>query len=372
MAAENSAAENTPHSPTLTISWTEWEDTVIGIDEIDCLADWQREEGAVIERIVTDLPIDAELLVALVPLITGEEEWVELNGHRMFPRILVSGGWVLIPESPSEVDAIELVSADAAWLPGGPCEFVQSETIWALGGFHWVEAWGDMENLVIAVGDLGDPEVSLAAAVAASHWFSFDEDGEIVSELDEIPDPYAEEEDEDEDFDDDADGSGGGSLLERRQVVRPHGTLRCVARFNIVDPVPFADGVQRLLPAALGITRLERGEATDRFESGDGQRWSVQRPDEVLLLWLRAMPTAGTEFDGWEPRVRTEDLPGWSTVYELVIQLDEFDLRDPTLRERWRPEHVWEEWRPRTLLRHLHALTGATLLQLELRGKVIE
>jgi hypothetical protein len=59
-------------------------------------------------------------------------------------------------------------------------------------------------------------------------------------------------------------------------------------------------------------------------------------------------------------------------VYELVIQLDEFDLRDPKLRERWRPQNHWEEWQPQTLLRHLHALTSATMLQLELRGRVIE
>jgi hypothetical protein len=231
-----------------------------------------------------------------------------------------------------------------------------------------VEAWGDMEDLVIAVGDLGDPDMSLSAAVGLSHWFSFDEDGEIVSELDEIPDPYAEDEEEHED----ADGSGDGSLLERRQVERPYGTLRCVARFNIVDAVRFADGVQRLLPAGLNIERYDRGEATDRFKSSGGETWSVQRPDEVLLLWLRAMPTVGTELDGWQPRVRAEVLAGWTTVYELVIQLDEFDLRDPKLRERWRPRNESEEWQPPTLLRHLHALTGATMLQFELRGRVIE
>jgi hypothetical protein len=348
--------------------WTEWEDEVVTLDEIVGLVDWQREMGAVIEKIVTDHPISGELLSALVPLITGEEVWVELNGITMIPTILGSGGWALIPESPREVEASELVSADAAWLPGGPCEFVQSESIWALDAFHWVEARGDMENLVIAIGDLGDPDVSLAAAVAASHWFSFDEDGEIVSELDEIPDPYAEDEEEDEDADD----PGGGSLLERRRVERPYGTLRCVARFNIVDAVRFADGVQRLLPAKLNINRYDRGEVTDRFESSDGETWSVQYPEQVLMLWLRAMPTIGTELEGWDPRVRTEDMPGWSTVYELVIQLDEFDLRDPKLRERWRPQNHWEEWQPQTLLRHLHALTGATMLQLELWGRVIE
>jgi hypothetical protein len=286
----------------------------------------------------------------------------------MYPRILASGGWALIPEWPEDLFATEVASADAAWLPGGPCEFVQTESIWALDAFHWVEARGDTENLVIAIGDLGDPDVSLAAAVAASRWFSFDEDGEIVSELDEIPDPYAEDEEEDED----ANGSGGGSLLERRRVERPYGTLHCMVRFNILDAVRFADGVQRLLPAGLNINRYDRGEATDRFESSDGQCWSAQRPSEMLLLAFQAMPIVGTEFEGSEPRMRAEDMPGWSTVYELVIQLDEFDLRDPKLRERWRPENHWEEWQPQTLLRHLHALPGATMLQFELRGKVVQ
>jgi hypothetical protein len=90
------------------------------------------------------------------------------------------------------------------------------------------------------------------------------------------------------------------------------------------------------------------------------------------MLWLRAMPTIGTELEGWDPRVRTEDMPGWSTVYELVIQLDEFDLRDPKLRERWRRPANADAWEPPTLLRQLRALTGATMLQLELRGGVIE
>ena len=375
-AADNAAADNTDPgdsgerqpSATITIVWTEWEDEVVTLDEIVGLVEWQREVDAVIEEIRTDLPINGELLSALVPIVTGEECEPTLNGHMMYPRILASGGWALIPEWPEDLFATEVASADAAWLPGGPCEFVQTESIWALDAFHWVEARGDMENLIIAIGDLGDPDVSLAAAVAASRWFSFDEDGEIVSELDEIPDPYAEDEEEDED----ADGSDDGSLLERRRVERPYGTLGCVARFNIVDPVRFADGVQRLLPAGLNIKRYDRGEATDRFESGSGETWSVQRPDEVLLLWLRAMPTVGTELDGWQPRVRAEDLAGWTTVYELVIKLDEFDLRDPKLRERWRPQKSWEEWQPQTLLRHLHALTGATMLQFELRGRVIE
>jgi hypothetical protein len=367
-AADNSEAENTPHSPTITIVWTEWEDEVVTLDEILGLVDWQREVDAVIEKIVTDHPISGELLSALVPLSTGEECEPKLNGHMMEPHILASGGWALIPESPEDLLATEVACSDAAWLPGGPCEFVQAESIWALDAFHWVESRGDMENLVIAIGDLGSPEVSLAAAVAASRWFSFDEDGEIVSELDEIPDPYAED---DEDIED-ADGSDGSSLLERRRVERPYGTLRCVARFNIVDAVRFADGVQRLLPAGLNIIRYDRGEATDRFESGGGETWSVQYPEQVLMLWLRAMPTIGTELEGWDPRVRTEDLPGWSTVYELVIQLDEFEFRDPKLRERWRPQNHWEEWQPQTLLRHLYALTSATMLQFELRGRVIE
>jgi|GEM_PF-2589859 len=384
-AADNAAADNTDPgdsserqpSPTITISWTEWEDTVLTLDEIVGLVDWQREVDAVIDEIRTELPINGELLSALMPLITGEEEWVELNGHKMFPRIHASGGWVLIPESPERIGAEMITSASAAWLAGGPCEFNQGESLWRLGGFHWVEAWGDMEDLVIAVGDLGDPDMSLSAAVGLSHWFSFDDDGEIVSELDEIPDPYFEDENESEaerEARSDRSYPSGFDASTPRPVpvARPYGTLRCVARFNVTDPVRFANGVQRLLPAGLNIKRYDRGEATDRFESSGGETWSVQRPDEVLLLWLRSMPTVGTELDGWEPRVRAEDLAGWTTVYELVIQLDEFDLRDPKLRERWRPQNESEEWQPQTLLRHLHALTGATMLQLELRGKVIE
>jgi hypothetical protein len=377
LAADNPAAVNTPHSPTITIVWTEWEDEVITLDEIVGLVDWQREVGAVIEEIRTDLPINGELLSALVPIVTGEECEPKLNGHTMIPHILASGGWALIPESPEDLLATEVACSDAAWLPGGPCEFVQSESIWALDAFYWVEARGDMENLVIAIGDLGDPDVSLAAAVAASRWFSFDEDGEIVSKLDEIPDPSFEDENESEaereERSDKRHPSGFDASTPRPvPVERPYGTLRCVARFNIVDAVRFADGVQRLLPAKLNIKRYDRGEVTDRFESSNGETWSVQYPEQVLMLWLRAMPTIGTELEGWDPRVRTEDLPGWSTVYELVILLDEFELRDPKLRERWRPQNHWEEWQPQTLLRHLYALTSATMLQLELRGRVIE
>ena len=378
MAVENTASENSEHrhSPTVTIVWTEWEDTVCGLDEIVGLVDWQREVGAVIEEIRTDLPINGELLSALVPIVTGEECEPKLNGRMMYPRILASDGWALIPESPTDLLATEVACSDAAWLPGGPCEFTQAEIIWALDGFHWVESRGDMENLVIVIGDLGSPEVSLAAAVAASRWFSFDEDGEIVSELDEIPDPYAEDDEDDEDieYDDDEndEGSGGGSAPERRRATKPYGVLRCVARFNIVDPVRFADGVQRLLPAGVNITRYDRGEATDRFESSDGQCWSAQRPNEMLLLAFQAMPIVGTEFEGSEPRMRAEDMPGWSTVYELVILLDEFELHDPKVRQRWRRPANADAWEPPTLLRQLRALTGATMLQLELRGGIVE
>lgn len=234
-----------------------------------------------------------------------------------------------------------------------------------------------MENLVIVIGDLGSPEVSLAAAVAASRWFSFDEDGEIVSELDEIPDPYFEDENESEAEREERSDRSSPSGLDRStpqpaRATTPYGVLRCVARFNIVDPLRFADGVQRLLPAGVNITRYDRGEVTDRFESSDGQCWSAQRPSEMLLLAFQAMPIVGTEFEGSEPRMRAEDMPGWSTVYELVILLDEFELHDPKVRERWRRPVNADAWEPPTLLRQLRSLTGATMLQLELRGGIVE
>lgn len=111
----------------------------------------------------------------------------EINGQCIEVAPTADGGFGYVPEMPYEFGASVVATGDASWLPGGPCVFTQTETIWRLGGFYWVTASGDIESNTLIIGDLGNDEISVHAAVDASTYFSFTPDGTISCELDSLP-----------------------------------------------------------------------------------------------------------------------------------------------------------------------------------------
>ena len=382
--SSNSNNSNKQPDPTrLTIGWLEHDDTRIRFDEIDEWARWRAEHDERIVDVRTDRPIDPALLLTLAPLLEGDEEEFDVNGVAMLPQLLVSGGFIPLPRFPADVNANVVHNAYASWLPGGPCEFNQSETIWELDGFHWVEASGDMEDLVIAIGDLGTPEASVAAAVQASHWFSFDEDGTVVSELEDMADPDEDEEldeelDEDGDFYDDDEGDeddeddGTEPTIRWKRPRVPVGQLSMTATFNIADARAFSDQVERLVPERLGIVRHDPHGPQDRFEAPDGHVWRADDPTAMLVMAFVCMPVEGTEFEGWSPRMRANVLASWPTVYQLTLTVDGFVLGDPELRARWQPTPSYEPWRPPTLMQRVALLRsmGAGLLKFDVHSLV--
>jgi hypothetical protein len=389
MAKRNNTNENSnywkqPDPNTLTIEWLEHDDTICRFDQIEEWARWRAENGEFILEILTERPIDPDLLFALAPLLDGDQEEFYVNGVAMLPQLLVSGGFIPLPRFASDVDANVVHSAYASWLPGGPCEFNQSETIWELDGFHWVEASGDMEDLVIAIGDLGSPEASVAAAVRASHWFSFDEDGTVVSELEDMADPDEDELDDDDDDDDDDDGTGTGTgtgtgsgsgsepTIRWKRPMVPTGRLSMTATFNIADARAFADQVERLVPERSGIVRHDPHGPQDRFEAPDGHVWRADEPTAMLVMAFACMPVEGTEFEGWSPRMRAEPVAGWPTVYEIGLSVENFVLGDPALRARWQPVPSYEPWQPPSLMQRVALLRsmGAGLLKFDVRSLV--
>lgn len=364
---------------TLTIVWLVHDDTTVRFDELDRTAGWRLDRDERIVEVRTDRPIDRTLLLALAPLLEGDEAMFDVNGVAMLPALLVSGGSVPLPVDPDDIGATMVHGASAAWLPGGPCEFTQRETIWELDGFHWVEASGDMESLVIAVGDLGTPEASLAAAVRASHWFRFDEDGSVVSELEDIPDP-----DEDHDHTEGHDLESHG-IESHGRTDRPHdpsirwdrpivpvGQLTMIATFNVTDAAAFADRVARLVPTESGVERRDPHGLDDRFETVDGHVWRADDPAALLVMAFACMPVEGTEFEGWRPRMRAGSVANWPTVYELTLLIDGFVLSDTELRSRWQPTPSFHPWEPPTLMERVALLRsmGAGLLKFEVHSLV--
>jgi hypothetical protein len=126
------------------------------------------------------------LLEQLAPLANPDLDEVVVNGTTVVVAHHIDGGHAFVPYSDFELVDV-LASGSSTWLGAGPCVFVQGEQLLRLGDLYWVDTSGDSSQQRLVVSRFADAATGLAAAVAASCFFSFSSDGELVCELDEWP-----------------------------------------------------------------------------------------------------------------------------------------------------------------------------------------
>ena len=98
----------------------------------------------------------------------------------------LEGVSVYVP-SRGEEGVRTVASGSSSWLPGGPCVMEQHEKILCYENLYWVEASGDSDQRKIVIGRFNDEEDAIRQAVKASLYFYIDDDGTVMSELDDGP-----------------------------------------------------------------------------------------------------------------------------------------------------------------------------------------
>ena len=130
------------------------------------------------------------VVAALAPLAYADydDRSVSINGYELSGADAPDGEYAFVPSLPYEFPGVyELGSGSASWLPGGPCLMQQYEYIFSLSDIYWVHAEGDSENGRRVVGRFETLKEGLAAAVAASNYFSINRRGKLICELDSWP-----------------------------------------------------------------------------------------------------------------------------------------------------------------------------------------
>ncbi|MCD9624229.1 hypothetical protein [Rhabdothermincola salaria] len=345
MPSPTSAPEGITPGFTIRIVWADEDldplDVTAG--ELDAVAHRIRQEDLVVEELLTDHRVPGEVLTAIAVFASADaEDWVTLNGCPLDARPAIGGAWAYVPENPDDLDAVEVASASAAWLPGGPCEFSQRETIYRVDGYYWVRTRGDMDNGTTVIGDLGSEQASVAAAVEASAYFSFDDDGRIGSSLDDIPDPY----------DDDLPWETGAGRLPTALMVD--------AAVNVYDQQRLADAVERLIPEESGFRRRTTSLAADDAIAGpEGEMWPTTSPAAMLELAVRFLPqVAGIDVSTWQPVVRLQEVEGWVGVHDIRMTIDGLEPETVTALS------VGDDPASSPLATHLAALDGVGLLRI--------
>lgn len=135
------------------------------------------------ESIVCEAVSVVDALEVLSPVADPDMESVLINGVEARVVTTPSGESRFIPTD--ETDGVEVLEiGSSSWLPGGPCVMEQHEQICRYGDLYWVEATGDSSSQCTVVGRFDDPRTGISAAVEASVYFSLDDDGQVISELD--------------------------------------------------------------------------------------------------------------------------------------------------------------------------------------------
>lgn len=171
----------------LTVEW--WDGasrSEFGLNDIDEVARIVREENALPVGFSSDCDDFVRLLEVLAPLIDPDFDEGTVNGIPVVVAEHCEGGYWLVPTvHHSSVEVLH--SRSAHWLSVGPCSFDQSESILRIGDLYWVDTSGDTEQQRIVVGRFSDPTAGLAAAVERAVFFTLDDSGSVVCELDGWP-----------------------------------------------------------------------------------------------------------------------------------------------------------------------------------------
>jgi hypothetical protein len=122
-------------------------------------------------------------IVTLAQFADPAMDVIEVNGIECKVARTPTGGFGFVP-NPS-VEGVEiLATSSVSWLSGGPCEMTQEETIYRFENLYWVEAQGDNENRLVVVGQFEIAEQGIIEASQASAYFSVDDSGNVICELD--------------------------------------------------------------------------------------------------------------------------------------------------------------------------------------------
>jgi hypothetical protein len=173
--------------PSLYTLHVEWYD-----DDTRC--DYRLSDAAAVGRLAleddlvavsfsSDCPDRSRLLECLAPLAHPDMDEIDVNNVAVVIANGPGAGSSFVPMD-DEPGVEVLAAGSATWASGGPCEFAQYEELLRFGQLYWVNTTGDSERQRVAVGRFDTEADGLAAAVAASFFFSFDPDGELVCELD--------------------------------------------------------------------------------------------------------------------------------------------------------------------------------------------
>ena len=126
-----------------------------------------------------------ELLVKLSSLTELIDE-IYINDTYVESAPNLEGVQVYVPSRGE--DGVRIVSSgSSSWLPGGPCLMEQHEKILCFENLYWVEAYGDSERRKIVIGRFNDEKDAIRESVKASLYFYIDDDGNVMSELDDGP-----------------------------------------------------------------------------------------------------------------------------------------------------------------------------------------
>lgn len=174
------------NEPFVKITWYGKEKPVqIPLTHTDEIQDTIDVSPSYVESFSCDLVGLTTLLDALQPIAHPDLDEITINGVMVFAALIADENWQFVPEiSHSEVEI--LCESSASWLPGGPCVMEQSERILRFGDLYWVEAHGDWAYGRFIVGRYTSSDQGIKASVALSSYFSYDKNGKVVCELDEI------------------------------------------------------------------------------------------------------------------------------------------------------------------------------------------
>lgn len=125
-----------------------------------------------------------QAIVLFAPFADPAMDVIEVNGIECQVAKTPVGGFGFVPVR--SVDGVEiLATSSASWLPGGPCEMAQEETIYRFRDLYWVEAQGDTENQRVIAGLFEAEKDGVLAAARVSAYFTADVNGALSCELDE-------------------------------------------------------------------------------------------------------------------------------------------------------------------------------------------
>jgi hypothetical protein len=127
-----------------------------------------------------------EALVIFSPFAQEDMDVVEINGIHAQIASRPTGGFGFVPSV--DTPGVEILAhGSASWLPGGPIVMDQAEAIYRFEDLYWTEAQGDVENQRVVVGQFGTLEDGVRAAAHASVYFTVDDAGKLICDLDDWP-----------------------------------------------------------------------------------------------------------------------------------------------------------------------------------------